>query len=570
MRPARKGILFTLVVFLVLLVVAATALGATPPKRVLVVVMDQMHPEYAKQFNMTNVLWLQNHGANFQNAIVGDMASETVVSHNIMVSGMLPKNQGWSDEAFRDTDNVLGGGSDAIYITGDLSYSQFAALIQDKGYKKLGTYLHAAYPGSTVACVGEKSYQVRSMTAGSADFGVYLGSGTTADANMVALLGGKYRPAAGAPNNAALPAYISGDTRFNVNSDSANDYGTLTTSPAWIYPEDGDRMMPGYIEGHLGGDNWVADATIKIMQNEPNWSGLFVNFGAIDKSGHMWGGGEADNLKRYNWDPNSWLDSMTHMPFIAKNADNQLGRLIGTLKALGELDQTLIVVTADHGSTASTKHFYGNNAQGAGDFNWYWGKSATDGDYYDTPVDQMSPAIQTLLGNATVGSNIAFSYQSTGIETWLKSTALADKQAAAKVMRTVPGVIATYYKSEDGMSYVLDSSKTKTKMTSAERDWWKSHGQMLVNTMAWPGSAEVVGLLQDRTSYGAWGDHGGAQKDVQRVPMVFYNPGLKAVTRNAESHTVDIMPTVMKWMGITPDASPAPQMDGKAYSLATK
>ena len=91
-------------------------------------------------------------------------------------------------------------------------------------------------------------------------------------------------------------------------------------------------MVPGYIEGHLGGDNWVADATIEIMEQRANWSGLFVNFGAIDKSGHMWGGGEADNLKRYNWDPDNWLDSMTHMPFIAKNADNQLGRLIGTLR----------------------------------------------------------------------------------------------------------------------------------------------------------------------------------------------------------------------------------------------
>jgi len=571
MKRVRKGLLFTIVVLLVLLVVAAAAFGAAP-KRVLVVVMDQMHPEYAKQYNMTNVLWLMNNGATFKNAIVGDMASETVVSHNVMVSGKLPQNMGWSDEAFRDTDNVLNGGAGGIYVTGDLTYDQFAALITAKGYKKLGTYLHGAYPGSTVACVGEKSYQVKSMTADSADFGVYLGDRITTDPNLVALLGGKYRQAAGAPDDTALPTYISGNTRFAINSDKANDYGTLTTSPAWIYPEDGDRMMPGYIEGHLGGDNWVADATMAIIDNtagKPNdWSGLFVNFGAIDKAGHMWGGGEADTLARYNWDPNSWLDSMTHMPFIAKNADTQLGRIIGDLKAKGELDQTLIVLTADHASTASTKHFYGNDAQNAGDYNWYWGNSVNDGADYATPVDEMSPAIQTLLNNATIKDNIAFSYQSTAIETWLKSFTLADKQAAAKVMRTVPGVIATYYKSEDGKSYVLDSSKTKTAMTSGEKAWWKSHAQKIVDTMAWSGSADVVGLLQNRTSYGAWGDHGGAQKDVQRIPMIFYNPGLKAATRTAEAHTVDIMPTVMKWMGITPDASPT--MDGTAYNLATK
>jgi hypothetical protein len=100
MRLARKVVPFVLVVLLILLVAAASAFGAAP-KRVLVVVMDQMHPGYAKQYNMTNVLWLQKHGANFQNAIVGDMASETVVSHNVMVSGMLPKHQGWSDASSR-------------------------------------------------------------------------------------------------------------------------------------------------------------------------------------------------------------------------------------------------------------------------------------------------------------------------------------------------------------------------------------------------------------------------------------------------------------------------------------
>jgi Type I phosphodiesterase / nucleotide pyrophosphatase len=575
MERVRKGLLFTIAVLLVLLVVATCAFAA--PKRVLIVVMDQMHPEYAKQYNMTNVLWLEKNGANFNNAIVGDMASETVVSHNVMVSGMLPKHQGWSDEAFRDTGGVLSSAYPArtsdIYVTGDLGYSDFAALVAAGGYKKLGAYLHDAHPGSTVACVGEKSYQVRSMTAGSSDFGVFLGSTSSADPTLVNVLGGPYRAPGGAPNAAALPTYISGNTRFTVNSDPANDYGSLTTSPAWIYPEDGDRMVPGYTEGHLGGDNWVADATISIMRNTAgkanDWSGLFVNFGAIDKSGHMWGGGEADNLKHYNWDPNNWLDSMTHEPFIAKNADTQLGRLIGTLKALGELKDTLVVVTADHGSTAATRHFYGNDMQNAGDFNWYWGDSATDGDYYATPVAEMSPAIQTLLGNSTVGGNISFSYQSTGIETWLKSSTMTDKKAAAKVMRTVPGVIATYVKADDGNSYILDSAKTKTKMTKAERAWWKSHAQMLVNTMAWSGSAEVVGLLADRTTYGAYGDHGGAQKDVQRVPMVFYNPSLKKAQRGAEIHTVDIMPTVMKAMGIAVDPA-AKVMDGKAYSLAIK
>ena len=112
MRTARKSLFLVLVVLLMLMVVASAALAKAPTK-VMIVVMDQMRPEYAEQYDMTNVLWLQDHGVNFPKAYVGDMASETVVSHNVMVSGLLPKHMGWSDEAFRDVDAVLQFGAPA-------------------------------------------------------------------------------------------------------------------------------------------------------------------------------------------------------------------------------------------------------------------------------------------------------------------------------------------------------------------------------------------------------------------------------------------------------------------------
>ena len=164
MRIGRKSLVFVVTLLAVLLLAASVA--AAQPKRVLIVVMDQMHPGYAQKYGMRNVLWLENHGAYFPNAYVGDMASETVVSHNVMVSGLFPKHMGWSDEAMRDTTDVLGGGANGIYVTGDLSYAQFSQLIAAGDYPKLGTYLQNTFPGTVVACVGEKSYQVRSMLAG--------------------------------------------------------------------------------------------------------------------------------------------------------------------------------------------------------------------------------------------------------------------------------------------------------------------------------------------------------------------------------------------------------------------
>jgi len=384
------------------------------------------------------------------------------------------------------------------------------------------------------------------MTAGNADIGVRMSSAKTTDPALVSILGGAYR----IPTGVNVPSYIADDTRFAINSDANNDYGTSTTSPAWMDDEIGDRMVPGIITGHLGGDDWVTDATIKIMQNE-NWSGLFLNFGGIDKVGHMWGGGEVDNLKTYQWDPNS-IYNQVHMPFIAKNADTQLGRLIGTLKALHEFNDTMIVVLADHGNVYA-KHFEGVNAQDSGSQSYY-GTSVNDGTDYLVPWPNIKPEIDT--------GNVAFSYVTTALETWLTDYSHAKRVQMAQVMRKMPGVIATYIKSDAGTSYVLQSSN-KARMTKSALAWWKQHGQELVNTMAWSGSADVVGLLADHTGYSEIGDHGGAQKTEQRIPMAMYVPGMKHLVSNAPFRLVDVMPTIMRTMGLTPTKA----MDGKAYKL---
>ena len=243
--------------------------------------------------------------------------------------------------------------------------------------------------------------------------------------------------------------------------------------------------MPSEFPDHQSGDIWVADAALAIMEHE-NWSGLWVTFSAIDKIGHMWGGGAVDTVANYGWDPSSIYD-WVHMPFAAKNADEQLGKLIAELKKQHQLKDTLIVLTADHGSTYG-KHFYGDNALNASEDNWEagtWYRTAST-----TP--STSPGSATLQPLLATG-NVLFSYQSTAMETWLIDQSWKMKVEAAKVMARLPGVIATYVKSDDGDSYVLQCTRTSTRMTWAESAWWLRHGQELVDTMAWEGSADVVG-----------------------------------------------------------------------------
>ncbi|MDH5279191.1 MAG: alkaline phosphatase family protein, partial [Actinomycetota bacterium] len=215
------------------------------PTRVLIVLFDQMRPEYADRFNMPNFRMLRGEGTNFRNAYLGYMGSETVIAHNVLVSGQQPRHMGWVDEAYRDTGNLLGGGANQMWTTGELSYDQFGKLIKPEGYPKLADYLQIAQPGKKFIVVGEKSYAVESAAAESAadtfsdDIAVRFGSRSPStsvagspDAECRATLGGRYR----GPSGVNVPSYIKDPFcgRFYVNSDGGNTYGTGTAFPSWI------------------------------------------------------------------------------------------------------------------------------------------------------------------------------------------------------------------------------------------------------------------------------------------------------------------------------------------------
>ena len=553
MYTVRRGLLLTVVVLLILLVAAGAAFGkGQTPTKVVIITMDQMKPWYAQTFDMKNILWLENNGAYFKRATVGQMASETVVSHNTIVSGQLPKHMGWSDEVMRDAGNVLGYDKDAIITVGDLGYAQYAALIDAKGYPKLGDYMDKAFPGTITANFGGKAYQVTSTAASSSDMYVTIGSKGTVDSAWGLPWTGSYR----GPTGLNMPTYISGDHRFKISTGNhapaGNDYyNTDVDKPAYLYSEDG-RMVPGPYDTNLGGDNWVADCAIKVIENQ-DWSAMHLNFSGIDKIGHMWGGGNVDTIANYDWDPAS-LMAQVHMPWIAKNADDQVGRVMQALKDNDVWDKTLFVVLADHGATYAENAHYVDKSGGA-NLSWYYDPN---NQCKNTTYGRAGSNNESLLAPLNATGNLAYSYQSTAIEAWLIDYSWARKMETAQAMKGMPDVIATYVKWGD--RYKLISTGP---MTSAERKWWASHGQQLVDTMASDTSPDVVGLLKDRTSYGAYGDHGGAQKEVQRIPMVFYAKGMSAIKSGAPFHLVDVLPTVLRAMDI---GQMAP-MDGKAYNL---
>ena len=423
MGLARKGVLLAVVVLLVLLAAAGAALAAKP-SRVMLVVMDQMQPGYAKKYDMTNVLWLQNRGVNYPNAWVGDMASETVVSHNVMVSGLYPKRQGWSDEAIRDTQNLLGYGANAIVTVGDLGTADYLKLIQAMDYPKLGDYLHDKFPGTIVANVGEKGYQVESMAASSSDWWVRMGSKkTTASLAIRPSSRGPAPIAARAathrrtsPSNHRYKVSVGNDLSAASPSPAPNDYyGTKTAQPAWRYPEDGR-----YVAGPVPRSSERRHVGRRRGHRHHGERGLVRPLRDLQR--HRQGRPHVGRRRRRH-DRELRLGSRLAVradPHAVgrKDRGRALGRLIAKLKAEGQYDETLIIVTADHGSTYGGKADHGDNVYDGGNVGgWYAGTWWPCYAPTDDPNTANGPA---ALAPLMATGKVEFSYQSTAIESWLK------------------------------------------------------------------------------------------------------------------------------------------------------
>lgn len=548
---------------LVLVAAAATVitpLGAQPsspskPSRVLLLMLDGMRSDYLDRFDLPNLEALRDNGVSFRSSRVGYMASITVISHNVVASGQLPRNQGWANEIYRDEGNVLGGGPGSLYVMSSAACGDFDLLTRAAGYPKLEQYLGAL----------EADGDARFVSIAQKDRSA-CGVGQPADANDVIIGmarlsspgiscdGGplhRYRFPRGVNVPASMAAACS---RYYVNG--SLDYGTASTSPALLYPLDGDRFVPGFDPARLGGDIWSVDAAIEMMQSDfsdadsDDWRGMFVGLGGPDKMAHMWGPDDAVT------GPPGSVDNMIRLPGELKLADQQVGRLLAELEEEGLLDETLIVVTADHGMT-DAKRFNGRTGPtGQGDFNWYYG--AETGTRADESYLNPSPAIAAL--GSRIGDNLAFSYQDTHVGVWLKDRSQEARKAASQALTLVPDAIATFRLNKTNDGYVRDW--VSSSMTTAERTWFQRNAKELINTMAVANNADAVALLANDATYSVQGDHGGHQADNQNIPIFFSWPGLKAAQLNSIEN-VDILPTILKLM----DIKRTHRLDGRAVTL---
>jgi len=566
--PRPRMVLAFAVSLLTLALVAPSAAVADPPTHVVVIVLDQARPDTIDRYGMKNVQELQAKGKSFPNALVGHMAAETVISHNVLTSGLFPKHMGWTNEVYRDVDEVLGDdtvpGVPNYYVTSSMSCGQFKKLIEAGDYAKLQDYLDEQFDdNSKFASISQK--RTSACTSG--------WTANTDSDDIIFQIRNVSSPACdpAVPSGWRSPEYANGTppSYFDLSSCSrwstwqaAGAYGTGGLSPANIYPLDGNRFVPGFDPAHLGGDTWSADAAIQVIQNDPTWHGMMVSLGAIDKMGHMWG--PEDTVTG----PPGSDRQVSHLPFAARNADAQVGRIVDALEGRGLLDDTLIVITADHAAQTGTpgETFFGDlnpvvtNPPCGGirsDCNWYFG--AETGPLETERYLDPSPAVEDLRD--ALAGNLAFSYQDGHVAAWLTDNSPTKKQEAAEAVLDMPGVIASYRTNDDQDDYELVDTNP---MSRSDRNWFLAHAGELVDTMAAPNGPDVVGLVATDVTYGVVGDHGGHNKLIQNIPMVFYGPGVSHKDSSLELRHVDVLPTILEAMGIDYDAG---TLDGEAVPL---
>lgn len=482
------------------------------PDRLLLLVFDQMRPDYIDRFNLQNFKRLRGSSRHYPEAYVGHLSSQTVVAHAVIPTGLRPGALPWQDEAMVDEDGVLGKPG-AVYKTGELKSEELIRFLQRLPRSQfLGARVRDAF-GGRVFAVGAKNYAATLFGGPHADGIVTLEKERG---------GGRCVPA-----GVNVPAYISADPRFIL--DCAEKYGTGLST---VYALDGNHYVPGRDSAHLGGDVWTADAALAIMKREP-WSALFLTFGGIDKVAHMLGEQDGPGLQS--------VPSEYRLADILKTADEQLGRILAALEELGLSQRTVVIVTADHGGQRN-EYYLGNGR--------YQSCCAFEG---STTPFQAPYWLEHLsqLGKLKTG------YVDTSITLWLADRSDANEAAITRGLMDVSGVTEIYSRRGSGQSFRYERVFSRLETQSARfQAWAHRHSAELVATMAGPSAPDLVALLGDGFGFGRIGGHGGAQEMVQRIPMFIRVPAEPPSSRREALRLMDIAPEAARILGL-PATAPA-------------
>lgn len=433
--------------------------AAATPKYLVLMVLDGARPDYFGVTALPHVDALVQQGTQFTNAFAGILEAETPTGHTTIATGSRPTNDG-----------ILGfdwGSSTSRYsLFNPDQMGTVEQIIQDS---------HAP----TIAGLYKKKFP---------------------EARVVALSGHKYYAAAplGGPDADAI-MYYEGDPQGHYVPVAVPGH----TPPPGILDAPGVTMPTTSLKN--GQEDSLATnlaiTSVKVMHPRL----LLINYPEFDwPLGHLDGG---------------MLDRSAVAQDM-RNFDADLARIEDTYRAEGILDQTLFVVTADHGMM---------------------------------PISRFVPA--TVLDNAlsSAGTTATDAAANSAEFVWLADPSKAETVAQNIVNAKDVGIQSAYYLSSVG-GHPRYVAANRSQLTDSE----ELANQYLLSSLMNGHQPDVVVVGKEGSSFSDpktnWkADHGGPTWQSEHMPLIIAGPGIKAgQVITAPAQLDDIAPTVLEDMGVQP------------------
>src|SRR5579884_3764024 len=434
----------------------ALASPSATPRYFALIVADGFRPDYMTLAPMPNLRALMTSGMAYVRAWVGQLESITPTGHATLSTGSMPNRDGvigfeWNDPKTRQ--EARDGWPPGV-LAGLLERDMHAS-----GASSIPAAVKAANPSARVAALSsEKVYAADALGAAAADYVLF-------------------HHAAGPKGSLLVPTAVRHHT-----------------------PPREFLTLPG-LRGHLplrrfsDWDSLSAILAVAVLESfRPDV--LMVNLPGADIYGHKYGGPINPRVFRE----------------VVAGVDQNIGRIVTAYQRAGIFDQTLFVVTADHGMV---------------------------------PNDRIvSPdAVRAAVREA--GGEYIFHTGGTAADIYIHNP--WHSRGVAARMAHVPGVSGAYYRvrGQDGITYEpAPGLKIDPNLDDAFR--------YLLSTFAGPTSPHVTVPFRENTMYqphpAAHGDHGGLNWGAQHIPLVISGPGVR--------HGVSHFPARLMGLPVPP------QMDG--------
>ncbi len=455
----------------------------------MIIVIDACRPEYLELGRLPIIRALAREGVSYRRAWVGHLVNNTPPGHLTIASGCLPQTTGVVAFGWRDPNTGARVRPTAWEPVVSAEYGQ---LIAHSGVPTLASLLKQAQPSAVTAATGSiKFYAVASLGAHTADYIVFTPPTPKKPQRTLA-------------ENAAKPQLPA------LTLDNLGVQGQLPP------PQVLEAVRALSEATHADPDSLAMEITLALVRAaQPTL--LMVNLPETDGAGHRCGGITAPHTMRA----------------VIQNADAQIGRLVALYRQLGLYDETVWLVTSDHGM-----------------------------------IPNLHSIPQAVVRVAMRQAGLSPEKADAAPHIWLSDPSRARQVAEAIAAQRVPEVHAVFYKVKEDGGYGFRLARPAGRNASLEG---VAAYQFLADTYACPNGPDVSVFTAENTVWGkkpgaagTRGQHNSATWGTQHIPLILAGPAIRQrVTSDYPARLCDIAPTVLAALGIRPQA-----MDGTVLADA--